>query len=397
MNGKPPRLKAYPQTLNSHRRDTGVSWVWEWALSAGSLLICWAGITAMAQTPATQPAAGELRPILSPEARREAATRLIERFIEHVQTSADVGDKARQALQEAWQAHRGDEQIEDFLEAGLAVISERYMLGMTAAGEGDLTGAHQHFSALMQDKDAYIALHAAAAAARVLVEQEDLEEAESILEPLAAREQELIDKSFLETEVDFLLGYCQLANLHYDKAAETLQRFEEQHPDAPERFRLPVRQMLQELQTRRPEGLGEVSDLMTYSGRRLANGKPGKPVLINQERAVELLSKLIKEAEEREQQGKGCKECQGKGCKKCQGGRPQSNQRSNSPANQSMLPGGSGRIGDLNRTPQARPGEMWGQMRPEERERVLQSLKKTFPSQYRQLVEQYYKQLAKEK
>jgi hypothetical protein len=36
-------------------------------------------------------------------------------------------------------------------------------------------------------------------------------------------------------------------------------------------------------------------------------------------------------------------------------------------------------------------------MRPEERERVLQSLRRAFPSRYRQLVEQYYKQLAKEK
>jgi hypothetical protein len=35
-------------------------------------------------------------------------------------------------------------------------------------------------------------------------------------------------------------------------------------------------------------------------------------------------------------------------------------------------------------------------MRPEERERVMQSLRQNYPSRYRQLVEQYYKQLSKE-
>jgi hypothetical protein len=40
---------------------------------------------------------------------------------------------------------------------------------------------------------------------------------------------------------------------------------------------------------------------------------------------------------------------------------------------------------------------MWGKMRPEERRRILQSLRKDFPARYRQLVEQYYKQLGKER
>ena len=63
---------------------------------------------------------------------------------------------------------------------------------------------------------------------------------------------------------------------------------------------------------------------------------------------------------------------------------------------QSMLPDGTAQIGELQRPQRATPGEQWGKMRPEDREKILQSLRKNFPSQYRQLVEQYYKQLAKE-
>ena len=147
-----------------------------------------------------------------------------------------------------------------------------------------------------------------------------------------------------------------------------------------------------------PGRLGEVSDLMAYSGRRLAHGHAGEPVQLKQKRTIELLTKLIAEAEEKEKQGKkGCKNCGGKGCRKCRGGGPPSGiQPPSSPAKRSALPGGTGKIGDLHRSPSARPGEEWGKMRPEERRRILQSLRTNFPARYRQLVEQYYKQLARE-
>jgi hypothetical protein len=231
--------------------------------------------------------------------------------------------------------------------------------------------------------------------ARALVEQEKLEEAQRLLTPLAAREKDLMDKTFQEADVDFLLGYCQLSNLHYDEATAALQAFELQHPDAPDRLRLPARQMLQELAARRPESLGEVSDLMVYAGRRLSTGSADKPVQQKQGRAIELLNKLIKEAEDQENQQSNSSNSggsQGQG----RPGQPSGNQHSNAPAGESRRPPGKGRFGELHRSGVARPGDEWGKMPPEERERVLQSLRRNFPSQYRQLVEQYYKQLAKE-
>lgn len=44
----------------------------------------------------------------------------------------------------------------------------------------------------------------------------------------------------------------------------------------------------------------------------------------------------------------------------------------------------------------ARPGQAWGAMKPAERERIIQLLKDRFPDRYRRLVEQYYRELAKE-
>lgn len=346
----------------------------------------------------TQPAGRELRPILSAKAQRKAASETIDRFVQHVQTSPTIDARARQAVAQAWQQHRNDDVLEDFMMAGLSIVSPAFKDGAVALDSEDYTKTDKVFASLAKHNDPYIALHASALAARSLVEQDRLEEAEKILQPLAAREKELADKTFLGDEVDFLLGYCLLANLRYEEAGVILERFDRQHPNAPDRLHLPARQMLQELQLRRPGRLGDVSDLMVYSGRRLAVGDPGEPVQAKQAEAVTLLSRLIAEAEEREC-GKGkCKSCGGKGCKKCGGsGQPKGNQPSGSPAKNSILPLGPGHIGALERTPEADPGEHWGKMRPEQRERILQSLRRNFPAQYRQLVEQYYKQLAKEK
>ena len=159
--------------------------------------------------------------------------------------------------------------------------------------------------------------------------------------------------------------------------------------------------MIQELTGRQPGSLGEVSDLMGYAGRQLKHARTGEPVVNRQDQAVQLLGNLISDAEKRENEGQQsgtCKQCGGKGCSKCRGtgkamGNPQQPQFG---ANRSALPPGQGRIGTLRQSTRARPGEEWGKMRPEERDRVMQALRQNFPSRYRQLVEQYYRELAKQ-
>lgn len=347
---------------------------------------------------ATQPAVAAPQSILTPEAQLARARELVERFVRHVEASPALSEAARQTVAQAWSAHRADDwssesegdRPEDFLWAGLAIVSEPFKNALAALDREEHETADAALRTLLEDADPYLSLHAAGLLARSLVEQDRLEEAEPMLVALAARDEELDRLSFLACEVDFLLGYCQLSNLRYAEALATLRRFEERHPDAPDKFRLPARQMLQELAAHEPESLGEVSDLMVYAGRRLAGGVTDESVQGRQQRAVELLEKLIKEAEDSEQQGGGG----GGGSRAGRGGPPRG--AGGSPADVSALPGGRGTKGPLNQAPTARPGEMWGQMRPEERERILQSLRERFPSRYRQLVEQYYRQLAKE-
>jgi tetratricopeptide (TPR) repeat protein len=345
---------------------------------------------AFSAEPASAPALpAQPRPILSPEAKHQATVELIDRFVAHVSAAPDYPPAAKASVADGWKNHRSDPDPEEFLSAGLAILSEPFKAALAAVDAQENAKADAALRPLLTSPDPYLATNAAVLLARSLVDQDRLEDAQAVLEPLVARRDELIAHSFAETEVDFLLAYCQLSNLQYDKALAGLERFEQDYPDAPDRFRLPAHQMLQELRARRPESLGEVSDLMVYSSRRLASGQPGKPVQIKQERAIELLQKMIKEAEQREDEQK--KQASSGGQGQPQPGQP------NSPAQQSYLPGGKSEIGKLGRSPVVRPGEEWGKMRPADRERVLQSLRKNFPSRYRQLVEQYYRQLAKEK
>ena len=145
--------------------------------------------------------------------------------------------------------------------------------------------------------------------------------------------------------------------------------------------------MLLELRNREPESIGDVVDLMTYCGRRLNVVDAGPVVQERQDRIVELLDQMIKDAEQQESSSSSS------------GGSGSSNQGGNSPQSpmpQSSLPGGGGPGGaEMRGSRRANPGEIWGAMPPAERERVLQALRDSFPQRYRRLVEQYYEELAK--
>jgi hypothetical protein len=150
--------------------------------------------------------------------------------------------------------------------------------------------------------------------------------------------------------------------------------------------------------TQPSEDLTDVSKLMVRAGQRLYEGHPDEPAQAAQRHAIAILDRLIEQAKcQQQQQCKTCKACGGKGCRLCRQGMAKTNQQPASPAQQSTVNPGEERAGELHSSPTARPGEAWGNMRPEERDRILQSFGKDFPSQYRQLVEQYYKQLGKEK
>ncbi len=308
----------------------------------------------------------------------------VDRFLVGLESAALPGS-AKTLLQEQWKKCDGCDPHE-FLTQALAVVSSEFREGLDAFDADEYERCAGRMAGLTQDADPFLAVHAGVYEIKALVELERLVEAGArIAELTSDGGAKLAAHSYFAAEIEFLRGFCMVADLQYDAAEDALARFLTEFGDAPQRLTLAAKQMLAELANREPGGMGEVADLMNYSGRRLKSSDGGEVVQTRQQRILELLDALIKEAEEQEK-------------KSCNSGGSSGRASGKSPAtpmSESGLPGGSPQSDAMRAARRANPGEVWGNMPPGERERILQALRESFPARYRQLVEQYYEELAK--
>jgi tetratricopeptide (TPR) repeat protein len=249
--------------------------------------------------------------------------------------------------------------------------------------------------ALRSDANPFLSAHSAAYEIKAMVAEERLLEAGERIEALIASSQDwkrFKNHSYQAAEISFLRGFCLLSDLQYEQAQQALSEFLETYPNASQRLRVAARQMQAELSNRQAGHIGEVVDLMHFSGRRLTHGDTGEAVRTRQQRVLDILDQLIEEAEEEESSSSSSSSSGGGGGKS--GNSPGQNKPSN-PMQDSTLPGGEAGEDSLRASQRVKPGESWGAMAPAERERILQALRDNFPARYRQLVEQYYEQLAK--
>ena len=87
---------------------------------------------------------------------------------------------------------------------------------------------------------------------------------------------------------------------HFTEAEKALSKFLKDHEDSSQRLVVAARQMLAELENRQAGRIGEVVDLMHYSGRRLTQSDTSDPVRDRQQKIIDILDRLIKDAEEEE-------------------------------------------------------------------------------------------------
>jgi len=189
-----------------------------------------------------------------------------------------------------------------------------------------------------------------------------------------------------DVDAAFYLAVALGQSREKERAVVAARRFLDDYPDAPERYRKAMEQTLNELLQEWESPLYDLAGRMSHVGRAIDGGETGEPTQAKQKEIVEILDKLIEEAE----QGEGG----GKGGGNNRGGRPRGNQPPDSPADRTALPPGPTGVGDLGPKRKPKPGEKWGEMRDRERDEVLQSLKEKLPERYRDLLEQYHRRLA---
>lgn len=312
----------------------------------------------------------------------------VDRFIAQLGSNKGESAQAADLIKEQWAACKECDPNE-FLTQALTALSPAFREGLDAYDADAYETCAEKLSKLADDANPFLAVHAAVYEIKALIQLERFVEADQRITRLTADGgTHLAQHSYFSAEIAFSKGFCLLADLQYEEAQEALSRFLVENPDAPQRLILSAMQILTELDNRVSGKIGEVADLMDYSGRRLKTADGGETVQQRQKRIVDLLETLIKEAEEQEKNN----------CKS--GGSGQSGGKNapspGSPMQESRLPGGNPSEGELRAARRANPGDTWGSMPPAERERILQALRESFPPRYRQLVEQYYEQLAKQ-
>jgi hypothetical protein len=159
--------------------------------------------------------------------------------------------------------------------------------------------------------------------------------------------------------------------------AQLLQRPD----DLPVRYQKLALLMQKDLAGLDDESLDHVARRMSDIRRRLALGRSGKTVQGVENGVVESLDKMIKKAEDEAQ-----KQAQSSGA----AGSPQSSQ-----------PMQDSRLAELKAPGKVDPRDIghsadWGNMNDKDREQALQEIGREFPSHYREVIEEYFRQLATE-
>ncbi|MHB8863616.1 MAG: hypothetical protein ACYC6N_14535 [Pirellulaceae bacterium] len=128
------------------------------------------------------------------------------------------------------------------------------------------------------------------------------------------------------------------------------------------------------------DSLDEISRMMDEVRRRLELKRAGTRVRQQEDEVIAKLDKLIKKMEEQQQQQ--------------QAAANSGNMQPSNPAQDSMPMGGKG-AGDID-PKQIGSKSGWGNLPPAERQEALQQIGKDLPAHYREVIEEYFRKLARE-
>ena len=160
-----------------------------------------------------------------------------------------------------------------------------------------------------------------------------------------------------------------------------VKRLLEGADQGPRRYAEIGRLLKRDLETIEEDSLDHIARRMNDVGRRLELGRAGPDVRKIEDGVIESLDKLIEKVKKQQQQREGS-------------GQDAQNMQPSNPAEESRPMGGKG------------PGEVtkkdigskanWGDLPPKQRQEALQQIGREFPAHYRDVIEQYFRKMAKE-
>lgn len=175
------------------------------------------------------------------------------------------------------------------------------------------------------------------------------------------------------------VAYQQL--VEPEKSRIALVQLLEQEDALPERYLQVAKLLEHDLSGLKDESLDHVARRMNDVRRRLDIGRAGKQVQVVEKGVLDSLDKLIEKLEEQQQQQQQSQSLGGGG-------------QGEQPMQDSMLPSMKAPMQVDKRDIGSKSG--WGDLPPKEREQALQQIGREFPAHYREIIEQYFRELADE-
>lgn len=189
-----------------------------------------------------------------------------------------------------------------------------------------------------------------------------------------------------------LLFYRSTADHHLLKKSECLHSLKlllEREEELPARFRQVSTMMQADISPLEPDSLDEIARLMTDVGRRLDLGRAGQKVRDEEDDILKKLDKMIEQIEEQAKQMQQQMQQQNQD-------QQQSQPAQIKPMEESQIAGGPKGAGDVDKKKiEERSG--WGNLPPAQRQEALQRLTEELPTHYRDVIEGYFRQLAKDR
>ncbi len=176
----------------------------------------------------------------------------------------------------------------------------------------------------------------------------------------------------------FFKAVCQHHLLMKTEGLETIEQLLKNTEGVPVRYATVASLMQYDLEALRDQSLDEVARKMTDVERRLELGRTGEKVQKKEEEIITALDELIKRQED--QQGGGG------------GGAGGQTNRSNSPANDSVIKGSTA-PGKVDPKKLKNTAE-WGDLPPKARAKAKDQISREFPAHYRDAIDEYTKKAA---
>ncbi|MCH2125126.1 MAG: hypothetical protein MK165_10050 [Pirellulaceae bacterium] len=225
-------------------------------------------------------------------------------------------------------------------------------------------------------KEPYVRLNLRLFVGRWLGRNELYDEAIEILEGIEPNE--VVDPASL-------LFYQAAGNhslLNKDKCLETIARLRENETTIPRRYATLAKLIEADLAPLKTDSLDEISRLMQDITRRLGLQRAGTRVRKEEDEVLAKLDKMIEELEKQQQEAAAA------------AANANGSKQSNNPAQDSQNLGGRG-AGDVDQR-DVGDGIGWGDLPPKQRQEALQRLAKELPAHYREVVEEYFRQVSRD-